>query len=280
MAFEYIPGTSVLHRLDPRTKLFFMLVAFVVSEAFDDPFLLATAFIIIYLIGRSSGIPNERIWRLFRGMIPIFSFLYVLNTLWFSPPRANILLYLIPSQKWLPFSFEAMVYSAGIVIRFAIILISLWLIMLTTPISRFVLGLVKWRLPPSIAIGAGIGLASLPMFIQQIGVIMDALKSRAWEVEYRNPIKKIRAYTPFFIPMFFGTVTRAENIAVAIESRAFGFNIAKRTYWREERMVRRDHICWLLGAVTIVFVLVIGVFGLGYGEYDFIFNILKALLGY
>lgn len=278
MAFDYIPGSSPFHRLDPRTKLFFLLVAFVVSETFDDPVLLFLTFFAIYLIGLASGIPSSQIGRLFRNMIPVFIMLYVLNTIWWSPPRANVLFYLMPAQGWFPFSYEAMVYSAGVILRFAIALIALWLIMLTTPVSRFILGLVKWRLPPSIAIGIGIGLASLPLLSYNIGVIMDALKSRAWEVEYRNPIKKINAYTPFFIPMFFGTIMRAENIAVAIESKAFDFDIAKRTYWREERMSTRDYVTWILGTAVIVVSFAVGVYGLGYGQYDYIYNILRALV--
>jgi energy-coupling factor transport system permease protein len=215
---------------------------------------------------------------LFKNMIPIFIMLYVLNVIWWSPPRANVLFYLLPAQKWFPFSYEAMVYSAGVILRFANVLIALWVIMLTTPISRFVLGFVKWRLPPSIAMGIGIGLASIPMLSQEIGMVLDAMKARAWEVEYRNPAKRIRAYVPLFVPILYQTITRAENIAVAIESRAFGYNIARRTYYREERMRDSDYLVLALGTAVTVFSIVIGVYGLGYGAYDFVYRSILALV--
>ena len=274
MSFEYVPGTSFFHNLDPRTKFFFFVVVFIISETFDDPFILFAEFITIFVIGLLARIPSSTIARLFRNMIPIFIMLYVLNVLWWSPPRANVLFYLLPAQKWLPFSYEAMVYSAGVIFRFANVLIALWVIMLTTPISRFVLGFVKWKLPPSIAMGIGIGLASIPVLSQEMGMVLDAMKSRAWEVEYKNPIKKIRAYIPFFVPILYQTITRAENIAVAIESRAFGFNIAKRTYWREEKMTKSDYLVWIVGLAVTIVSLAIGVYGLGYGQYDFLYRMI------
>ena len=277
MSFDYVPGTSFFHRLDPRTKLLFFVFAFIISETFDDPFLLALEFVLIFLIGWLAGIPKSKIMGLFKNMIPIFIMLYVLNVIWWSPPRANVLFYLLPAQKWFPFSYEAMVYSAGVILRFANVLIALWVIMLTTPISRFVLGFVKWRLPPSIAMGIGIGLASIPMLSQEIGMVLDAMKARAWEVEYRNPAKRIRAYVPLFVPILYQTITRAENIAVAIESRAFGYNIARRTYYREERMRDSDYLVLALGTAVTVFSIVIGVYGLGYGAYDFVYRSILAL---
>lgn len=265
-----MPGTSFFHRLDPRTKFLFFAFTFIISEVFDDPFLLLLEFVLILVIGLLAGIPKSKIGGLFKNMIPLFIMLYMLNVFFWSPPRANVLFYLLPAQKWLPFSYEAMVYSAGVILRFADLLIALWVIMLTTPISRFVLGFVKWRLPPSIAMGIGIGLASLPMLSEEIGMVMDAMKSRAWEVEYRNPIKKISAYVPLFVPILYQTITRAENIAVAIESRAFGHDISKRTYWREEKVRNSDYLVMVLGTAITVLSLAIGVYGLGYGAYDFV----------
>jgi len=277
LSLDYVPGTSFFHRLDPRTKFLFFILAFIISEAFDDPFLLALEFVVIFLIGWLAGIPNSKIGGLFKNMIPVFIMLYVLNVIWWSPPRANVLFYLLPAQKWLPFSYEAMVYSAGVILRFANVLIALWVIMLTTPISRFVLGFVKWHLPPNIAMGIGIGLASVPMLSQEIGMVMDAMKARAWEVEYRNPVKRIRAYIPLFVPILYQTITRAENIAVAIESRAFGHDISRRTYYREERMRDSDYLVLVLGIAVTVFSLVIGSYGLGYGAYDFVY---RMILGF
>lgn len=248
----------------------FFAFTFIISEVFDDPFLLLLEFVLILVIGLLAGIPKSKIGGLFKNMIPLFIMLYMLNVFFWSPPRANVLFYLLPAQKWLPFSYEAMVYSAGVILRFADLLIALWVIMLTTPISRFVLGFVKWRLPPSIAMGIGIGLASLPMLSEEIGMVMDAMKSRAWEVEYRNPIKKISAYVPLFVPILYQTITRAENIAVAIESRAFGHDISKRTYWREEKVRNSDYLVMVLGTAITVLSLAIGVYGLGYGAYDFV----------
>jgi len=278
LSFDYVPGSSSFHRLDPRSKLIFFVLAFIITEAFDDPVLLAVEFVVILSIGWLSGIPNSKMLGLFKSMIPVFLMLFVLNSIWWSPPRANVLFYLLPAQKWLPISYESMVYSAGVVFRFANVLAALWLIMLTTPISRFVLGFVKWRLPPSIAMGIGIGLASLPMLAQELGMVTDALKSRAWEIEYKNPIKKTRAYIPFFVPILFHTIQRAENIAVAIESRAFGLDISKRTYWREEQMSRTDYIFWVLCATIAIVCLVVGVYGLGYGEYDFVYRAIVTFL--
>lgn len=87
-------------------------------------------------------------------------------------------------------------------------------------------------LPPEIAMGLSIGFATLGLLTQQTKQITDAQQARGYDVRPKNIVARIKVIVALVLPIFFATIERAQNVAVAIQARAFDYNIKARTYRR------------------------------------------------
>jgi energy-coupling factor transport system permease protein len=96
--------------------------------------------------------------------------------------------------------------------------------------------------PPEIAMGLSIGFATLGLLTQQTRQITDAQQARGYDVRPKNIIARLRVIVALILPIFFATIQRAQDIAVAIQARAFDFNVKARTYRRALIFQRMDYI--------------------------------------
>lgn len=93
-------------------------------------------------------------------------------------------------------------------------------------------GIASRGLPPEIAMGLSIGFATLGLLTQQTKQITDAQQVRGYDVRPKNIVARIKVIVALVLPIFFATIERAQNVAVAIQARAFDYNIKARTYRR------------------------------------------------
>lgn len=283
MAFEYIPGKTLFHRLDPRTKILYWVVVIVLAVGLGtDPIYLTCLFVSVLIVIKASGIPWNRVVPFIKGISPVAT-VYAIFNLLFPTAAAEfknpyVFFYLIPPNT-LPITLEATVWTIGAVLRFVIILISIRTILMITPIRDLILAFVKFKLPPEFGLALSIGFAYVPVLIDENRKIKEAQEARGLKYEFRNPIKRFNALLKkMFIPSIFNSMRRTGDIAVAIESRGFGHNIDNRTYMRELKLSKEDRI---VGAVLVVILaagLVIGSWGLRWATYMNLVSILKNLM--
>jgi energy-coupling factor transport system permease protein len=111
--------------------------------------------------------------------------------------------------------------------------------------------------PPEIAMGLSIGFATLGLLTQQTKQITEAQQVRGYDVRPKNIIARLRVIVALVLPIFFATIQRSQDIAVAIQARAFDFNVKARTYRRTLTFQQRDYIVMavlaglLLGGLTL-----------------------------
>lgn len=240
MAFEYYPGKSVMHRLDPRIKLLWLGANIVLGAFLFDPLLLAAVYANVIFLIVVSRIPWNKMSKMYIGLAPISVF-YFLTNLWFYVGPTKYISLLPPNiLNGYTISLEGIVFSLGVVARFILMLTAYRLLTLTTTISDYVLALVKLKLPKELGVALSIGFAYVPVLVTQVGNIMDAQKARGWVFEYRNPLRRVRAMLPTLFPIIMTSIRRGYQIAAAIESKGFG-NIANRTYMHELRLKRLDY---------------------------------------
>ena len=267
MTIEYVAGNSFLHRLDPRVKMAFFAAVVVIMLCFTDPILLGIMFLMIYTLGLAAKIPSEKINRFFKGLIPILIVYFVSNVLLGPVQGKLILFYIIPSANALPITIEAILYSTAMLFRFIIIILAVRIITLVTKTIDLVLGLIKLKLPPEFGVALSIGFAYIPILTEAFQQIVDAQKARALEFEgIRNPIKKVRKLIPLIIPMIMASTKRGQDIAVAIESRGFGYNISKRTYINELKFNAHDSLFLALVIASAIGSVILHL--TGYGSYE------------
>lgn len=275
MSFDYEPGDSLFHRLDPRTK--FTIFAFVALIAISiwDPIMLGLLALFVYSWAIVSGI-GRRANKVVKKFLPIFVFGYLVNIAFAYVPE-DPLFFLIPAWQFFPISYGRLVYAAGVLGRIVSIFLSIWIILVLTPITSLILALVKMKTPSEIAMGIGIGMATVPAFIREGKTIMEAQKARAHRTDYTNPAKKLMAVIPIVIPLIWATLKRSQSIAVSIQARAFGYNIRDRTYRTELKMQRTDWLFVAFFAALFALVRIVNAYYPFYVSYEFTYSLLKAI---
>lgn len=275
MSFDYQPGNTLFHKLDPRTK--FIVFAFIVAIAISiwDPIMLALLSLFVYSWSIVSGI-RDRANKVVVKFLPIFVFGYVMNIAFAQVPEPAMF-YLIPAWQFFPISYGRLIFAAGVLGRIVSIFLGIWIILVVTPITSLILAFVKTKMPPEIALAIGIGMASVPSFLREGKIIMEAQKARAHKTDFRNPIKKFMAIVPVVIPLIWATLRRSQSIAVAIEARAFGYDLTRRTYRTELTMKRTDWLFIAFFALLFVLVRLVAYYYPFYVSYNFTYSLVKSL---
>jgi len=250
MAFEYLPGHSIMHRLDPRIKLLWLATNIILGAFLFDPILLAIVLSNVIILALVSKIPRRKLTGMFIGLAPVMTIYFLLNLWWVK--GQTVFFQLLPSNILGGYvvSLEGIVFSFGVIARFILMVTSYRILTLTTTISDYVLGLVKLKLPKEFGVALSIGFGYIPVLMAQVASIMDAQKARGWVFEYRNPIRRVRALIPTLFPVIMTSVRRGYNIAAAIESKGFG-NITRRTYMRELKFKGIDYAAGAICAIAI-----------------------------
>jgi energy-coupling factor transport system permease protein len=283
LAFEYIPGNTFFHRLDPRTKFLWWIVVMIMAVGLGtDPLYLGAVFISIFVIMRLAKVPFSKVASFLKGIAPVVV-LYAVFNLLFPPIAADVrnpyvFFYLIPPGL-LPISLEACIWTIGAVLRFLTILLVIRTILMITPIRDIIITFVKLKLPPEFALALSIGFAYVPVLIDENEKIKEAQQARGWRYEFRNPAKRFNALLKqMFIPAIFNSMRRTGDIAIAIESRGFSHDLARRTYVRQLKYAARDYVTITFLLAALVGGLLVGTWGLRWAYYMNVARMIRALL--
>jgi energy-coupling factor transport system permease protein len=247
MAFEYIPGDDFFHRRDPRVKILIAVIIVIMSVWFNDPVWLIGLYCGLLIFLRIARIPLMKVLAFIRSIAPVAA-LYLLFNLILPPVVVEdplvmfyIIFWTIP-PLW-PVSVESLTWGIGALFRFLTILTVIRTVLMLTPIRDLILALVKFRVPPEFALAVSIGFGYLPVMIDENRRIKEAQQARGWEYEFRNPARRFSALLlKMLIPSIANSMRRTQDIATAIESRGFGYNLRARTYLHEIKMKAGDYL--------------------------------------
>ena len=260
---QYFPGTSIIHRLDPRTKLI-MLVVYIVA-LFMATGWLAYAFlfgVLAYVI-KVSTIPVKSIVKGMKPLVMILVFTGLLN-LFFT--KEGALLVNIGFIK---------IYSGGLsralmmVIRILMLITCTFLLTYTTSPIALTDGL-EALLNPLKKIGVPvhelsmmmcIALRFIPTLIEETDKIMCAQKARGADFENGSLMDRAKALIPILVPLFISAFRRADELATAMECRCYQGGEG-RTKMKMLRYHREDFVSFGIGIALVGMVILLGNFGL------------------
>lgn len=220
---QYFPGTSLIHRLDPRAKLLVTLCYIV--ALFTAKGVIAYGILFVLLIG---GIFISRIrFSVFRkGLKPIL--LIVLFTALMN------LFFTKGGQTLFSFGFlhiTQLGLSQAIYMMLRIIMLLLSTLLLTYTTSPLILTdgldhllspLKKIKVPVhDFTMIMSIALRFIPTLIQETDKIMSAQKARGADFESGNLIRRAKALIPILIPLFISAFRRAEELSIAMDCRCY-----------------------------------------------------------
>lgn len=251
---QYIPGETLFHRLDPRAKIIFMLLVTGVIFVIRNLWVAVVVLLTLVLMWLLSRLPLSMLKGLGKATSGIIAFLFLVQA--FLYPGQTILIQpVIPAAVPLiggvgKITLEGILFALLLSLRLLAMVIVLPLVSITTPMHVFLLGLVRMGLPYRLAYTTTTALNLIPLLQAEANITADAQRLRAFRVfEQGNFLEKLRAYPALVTPLVIGAMRRAQLIAVAMDSRAFGAT-RHRTYIQDIRMYARD---WAFIAFSVLY---------------------------
>ena len=260
---QYFPGTSVIHRMDPRTKLL-MVVAYIVALFSADGWIgYGVVFAFLAYSVWISGVSLKAITRGMKPVVFIVVFTGVLN-LFFTEGT-----HVIVSFWGITITWEALERAFFMIARILMLITGTFLLTYTTsPIAltdgleSLLSPLKKVHLPVhELSMIMCIALRFIPTLIEETDKIISAQKARGADFETGNLIQRAKALVPILVPLFISAFRRADELAIAMECRCYQGG-AGRTKMKLLRFHRLDLVTFGVGACLIGVVLLLRFFGI------------------
>ena len=260
---QYFPGNSVVHRLDPRTKLL-VLVGYIVALFMANSWIsygVCLAFLSVS-IGIST-IPMKSIVKGMKPLIMILVFTGLLNLLFTGGENVIFQLGIIT------ITVDGVIRAVFMVARILMLITGTFLLTYTTsPIAltdgleALLKPLNKIKVPVhELSMMMCIALRFIPTLIEETDKIMSAQKARGADFETGNLMQRVKALVPILVPLFISAFRRADELATAMECRCYQGGDG-RTKMKLLRFHREDVFSFGIVAVLIVAVIFLGRFGL------------------
>ena len=209
--FQYVPGHSLIHRLNPVTKIFLTIIICAAAFVTDWLPVLAGLLAVDLLIGIIAGVAN-RTWNIFRGLLKIAVFLFLLQVL--LTRKGTPVFWIITDQGLLT--------AAKVVLRLVVVCMPLALVLAVTRISDLTNALVQvLHVPYPYAFTLSTAIRFIPQFLEEMSGIMEAQTARGVAFDKAKGLKKFSMILPLCAPLLISSVRRTDQTAAAAEVRGF-----------------------------------------------------------
>lgn len=263
---QFFPGKSIVHKLDPRTKIVLTMALIIIVFFCQNIFSLLLMILFVAAVNLISKIPVKIVLKGIKPILIIVIFTAVLNLFYTDDGRvlAEFWIFKITDQ-----GIETAIFMS---IRIVLLIVTSSLLTYTTSPTQLtdalerLLSPLKWIKVPvhSIAMMMTIALRFIPTLVEEIERIMNAQKARGADMENGNLIKRAKALVPVLIPLFISSFRRAGDLAFAMECRCYDGGQG-RTRMQTMKFAWRD-----LGALIAVAILITGIVLLNIYVPDFI----------
>ncbi len=233
---QYFPGTSPLHRMDPRGKILLMIlyvVTLFLAQTILAYLLLAVATGVMIAL---TGISLKFYLRGLKPLLFIMVFTALLNMLYSQ--GEPIVSFWVFSISW-----EGIFKALFMVVRIVMMVLTMSVLTYTTSPLLLTGGLERLLSPLSylhvpvhdFAMMMTIALRFIPTLLEETEKIINAQKARGADFESGSLVRRAKAMIPILIPLFVSAFRRAEELAVAMECRCYETDSKSRTRYVEYR---------------------------------------------
>ncbi|MBQ7097004.1 MAG: energy-coupling factor transporter transmembrane protein EcfT [Clostridia bacterium] len=259
---QYFPGSSFVHRLDPRTKILCIIIYIVAVFCVDTYIGYGVVALFTALCIYSSKIPFRFVVK---GVKPIMVFVAItaLFNLFLTDGRVAW------SLGFLKITYEGINMAIFMVLRLFFLVLGTSLLTLTTSpialtdgIEHLLSPFKRLGLPAhELAMMMTIALRFVPTLLEETDKIVKAQTARGANFDSGNLLKKAKAMIPILIPLFVSAFRRADDLAVAMECRCYrgGQN---RTRLKVLKMGTVDLVGWASVIAFFVLIVLSNMFGI------------------
>ncbi len=249
---QYYPVNSILHRLDPRTKIVCTIMYLVSLFLFDNIYGYLVAAVFLGITICISKVPFRFIVKGLKPILMLLMITLVFNL--FLTKTGNVLW-----EFWILKLTDDGIRTAGFMaLRLIFLILGSSLMTFTTTPNALTDGIEKllWpfrkiKLPVhEIAMMMSIALRFIPILLEETDKIMKAQIARGADLERGNIIQKAKAMIPILVPLFVSAFRRATDLAMAMEARCYRGGDG-RTKMKPLVYKMRDYFAY---AITILYV--------------------------
>ena len=258
---QFFPGNSLLHRMDPRSKIIGTTICVVAIFLANTP--LAYGIVAAFTIGAMllSRLPLRLMWNAIKPLWIIIVFTMGIHI--FTTPGNSIISYGI-----INITDNGLAMGLQMAARLVFLILFSSLLTYTTSPIRLTDG-IEHLLNPFRRIGVPahelammmtIALRFIPTLLDETDRIMKAQSARGADFVTGSIIQRAKNMVPLLVPLFISAFRRADELAIAMEARCYRGGV-NRTRMKELSITWVDYVG--LGAVFIVTAILLILWWLG-----------------
>ena len=243
----YIQRDSLIHRLNPLTKI--VLALSVILVTFLSPWYW-TAHVLLLLIivplAFASRVSKEFFSTVLRLILPASGFIFIMQAL-FQPGGQTIIF----KFMFLDVTDESLSFAFRVATRIAVMISAFTLLLMTTHPSELMSDLTRRGLPGQFAYVIISTLQILPQMQAKAQTIISAQRARGLDTE-STFLKRAGSLLPLIGPLVFGSLVEVEERAIAIEARGFTSTHTKTSLHDISDTSFDSFLRWTLIALVII----------------------------
>lgn len=219
---RYYEGESVIHKLDPRTKLLAVLFYIIILFVIRNPWMYIGSLAAVLILYRLAKVPVSYFGRGLKGIavLLVFTFLFRLML----TPGAVLF-----EWGFIQITREGIVKAVSMTARIALMISGASLLSYTSTPKSLADGLEKSfsflemiKIPiHEMAMIVMIAFRFIPIMIEELNVLMDAQAARGARFEEGRFFERCRNMCHLLMPLFLSTVRKASDLAMAMEARGY-----------------------------------------------------------
>lgn len=243
---RYVSGSSVIHRLDPRSKLVFVSLfigATLIAPGIIEASLLLLVALAFYFLARLPLRETRSTWKFILIVAVVLSFLNLFTLTLLYPKGEHVLVTYGP----LKITVENLVHSVTPILRLLSIATVTLTLIFTTPPNLYAPAIGQLGLPYKVAYVVELSFRYIPEMIGELRKTLEAQMARGYRPRGgKNPVARILQVIPLILPVTVSAALNVYDIADAMELRGFGVGRCY-TWYRELRLKMADYIAIMLG---------------------------------
>lgn len=252
---QYIPGNSLVHKLDPRIKILLIMFYMVALFTIDNLLFFIPMFIFVIVTIKIANLSVLKILKSLRSIIFILAFTTLIHI--FATPGRELVSF------WsFTITYEGVERALFVGLRLILLVIGTSYLTLTTSTTKLTDGLEALFSPlkvikfpaHEIAMMISIALRFIPTLFDEANKIRKAQLARGADFDSGNLLKKAKSMVPLLVPLFVNSFRRAAELAVAMEARGYRGSEG-RTRLNPLVMTKKDIVIFI--GILVFFVLVV-----------------------
>lgn len=246
--FSYVPGDSFFHRLNSLSLFAAAFIVCIAAAVSTNSVFIAGLIVVLLACSALAGVLKQSL-KLAAGLGSLALIVLVLQVIFVR--SGDVLAQAGP----LLVTTDGLSSGVLVVLKVVCMVLPLSLAFMAAPVNALSNELVsKCHLPYKYAFATTTAIRFIPLFMQEMGQIMEAQKARGVSFDTRNVFKKVSLMVPLTVPLLIDSVKRTDAIAIGAELRGFslrGPHSAYRSYTFSARDVVLLVVCVALFAFAV-----------------------------